>query len=70
MKDLLNFFVQKRLKVCYAIRINCQKELVATWHIDGITIVGVSFRSFKRNQEKDNGDSYDTKPKLCNQISK
>ena len=57
-KDLQSydqFLHKRRLKVCHAYRVNCWKELVETWHVDGVTIVGVPFCGFK-DSENDHGD--------------
>ena len=48
--------MQKRSKVCHAYRVNYWKESNETWHIDGVTIVGVPFLQFEMNREKDHED--------------
>jgi len=30
-------------KACHTYRVNRRKELVETWHLDGVTIVGMPF---------------------------
>jgi len=49
-KDLLSydhFSHKRRSKVFHAYRVNCWKEFVETWHVDGITIVEVPFCGLK-----------------------
>ena len=41
---MIDFFLrEKRSKVCLTYRVNHWKELDKTWHVDGVTIVGVIF---------------------------
>jgi len=44
---MIDFSCEKRLKVCYAYRVNHWKELVETWNVDGVTIIGVPCCSLK-----------------------
>ena len=37
----------KRLKVCHDYRVNRLKELVETWHVDGVSIASVPFYGLK-----------------------
>jgi len=37
---------------CHAYRVNCSKDLVKTWHVDGVNIVGVPFCGLKRIGKK------------------
>jgi len=55
---MIDFSYKNRSKVCHAYRVNRWKELVETWHVDGVIIVGVPFCGIggKRPQR------YDTKP--------
>jgi len=39
---MIDFHV-KKVKVCHAYRINHWNKLDETWHVDGVTIVGVPF---------------------------
>jgi len=38
---MIDFLCKKRLKVFHAYRVNHWKELDETWHVGGVTIVGV-----------------------------
>jgi len=40
------------LKVCHTYRVNQWKELDETWHIDGVTIIGVPFCDLKGIRKK------------------
>ena len=44
---MIKFLHEKRLKVCHAYKVNHWKELRETWHVDGVTIVGVPFCGLK-----------------------
>ena len=44
---MIDFLRTRRLKVCHAYGVNHCKELVETWHVDGVTIVGVPFCGLK-----------------------
>jgi len=45
---MIDFYI-KMSKVCHAYRVNYRKELVETWHVDGVTIVGVPFVVWKES---------------------
>jgi len=49
---MIDFLCKRRLKVCHAYRVNRWKELVETWHVGGVTIVGVPFCGFKGIRKK------------------
>ena len=49
---MIDFLRKKWLKVCYTYRVNHLKELVETWHVDGVTIVGVPFCGLKGIQKE------------------
>jgi len=53
---MINFSCKKRSKVCHAYRVHHQKELVETWHVDGVIIMGVPFCGLKGIGEKDHRD--------------
>jgi len=53
----------KRSKVYHAYMVNCRKDLVETWHADGVTIIEVPFCDLKRIRTKT--WRYDTKHNLC-----
>jgi len=44
---MIDFLCKKRSKVCHAYRVNHWKELDETWHISGVTIIGVPFCGLK-----------------------
>ena len=44
---VIDFLHKRRLKVCYAYRVNHWKELDETRHVGGVTIVGVPFCGLK-----------------------
>ena len=46
---MINFSCLKRSKVCHVHRVNQRKELDKTWHVGGITIVGVPFCGLKES---------------------
>jgi len=54
---MIDFSCKKMSKVCHAYRVNRLKELVKTWHVDGVTIIEVLILV-----GKESGKDHDTKP--------
>ena len=54
-KAIIDFLYEKRSKICHTYMVNHWKELDETWHVDGVTIVGVPFCSLNKS-EKDHRD--------------
>ena len=44
---MTDYFHKKRSKVYHAYRVNRRKELLETWHVDGILFVGMPFCGLK-----------------------
>jgi len=49
---MTSFSHKKRSKVCHAYRVNCLKELDETWHVGGVTFIGVPFCGLKEIWKK------------------
>ena len=45
-------FSHKRLKVCTSCRLNHWKELVETWHVNVVIIIGVPFCGLKESGKR------------------
>ena len=62
---MTNFLHKNRLKVCHIYKVNRWKELVETRHVNGVTIIGVSF-VIQKESEKDHRDM--TQNKLVSKL--
>ena len=60
----IDFARKRRSKVCHAYRVNHWKELDDTWHVGGVTIVGVLFCGLKGIRKETTEIWHKTQPVL------